>query len=805
MPRSPRHRRFHGGLILLTAALLGTHGSEASEVHVFTASDLLNQPTLTTGQGSGLQLSLWIPAEQSWSARVEGDRLMLTLDRGGFLSAPTWQTLPDLKLRPNTDYKLFVGDSHATSKPDDQTSPAQPAPLPALLVVATEAYDRDLALALIRSRLDTLTTPNDNRLGQVRTNQTGVDFHAPDSLPQWQNRARQLREQLMVTLGQWPEWNRGNVVSTVVGTIVHEDYVIERIRLRTLSGFDLSGDLYRPRGVEGRLPTVLSPHGHWAEGRLNVDVQHRCIGLAKLGCLVFMYNMVGYNESKPFGHTFQSPRLNRWGFSLASLQTWNSRRVLDWLLARPDVDPTRIACTGESGGGTQTFLLTAIDDRVKVSAPVVMVSEGFQGGCGCENSPGLRWATDNVEFAALCAPRPLKLVGATGDWTSNTTSHTLPVLRGVYSLFGVPDRISADVFTAPHNYNQTSRNAVYAFLAHWLLDIDDPLRTIEGPQSTESGEALLTYDSEHPVSDDLKSPAELEDFLVASRAEEIARMRPSTFPAEWDAHRRYLQRILEVRLGLTHPAASDINYREIRRTDLHGLSITHAVLEREGDAVPIVSIEKPGPTRRTVLLTHHRGKSALLDDLGELAALPKSLAEAGFRVITFDPLLIGENLDPASPSRLRPETVHSETYNRSLAADRIRDLETVVTWAAAQRETLTIDLIADGQMGPLALLALPGLNGIGRSFIDLEGFDYGDGNAALPAGLDLAGVLQFGGLEVALALAAPRTVSVAQPGPGFQRLWAENAYGMAGAASQVRISPGHPGTEGILQWITAGP
>jgi cephalosporin-C deacetylase-like acetyl esterase len=114
--------------------------------------------------------------------------------------------------------------------------------------------------------------------------------------------------------------------------------------------------------------------------------------------------MVGYGDSKPFGHKFLDDRLRRHGLSLVTLQAWNSLRALDWLTALPDVDPARIGCTGESGGATQTLLLAGLDERIKVAAPVVMVSDTFQGGCTCENAAGLRIGTDNIEFAALIAP-----------------------------------------------------------------------------------------------------------------------------------------------------------------------------------------------------------------------------------------------------------------------------------------------------------------------------------------------------------------------------------------------------------------
>lgn len=786
------------GIAVALALASAAGASGPPEAHLITASDLAAGPRFVTAGGGRFQVAVWRSARQSWSARLEGDRLVLQLedvdDEGS--DAPAWERAAIVELRGANRYMVSV----ETPEEGDE-----PTPLPPLVVVASEGYDPDSALAWTRGRIGTVEPEPDVRRDAVRTNQEGVDFEAPESLDAWRARAAELRAQLMVTLGQWPELPRGAVTETVSGTIERDGYVIEKVTLETLPGVYLSGDLYRPTEVKGRLPMVLSPHGHWAEGRLNADVQQRCIGLAKLGCLAFMYDMVGYNESKPFGHSFRSPRLNRWGFSLAALQTWNSRRVLDWALARADVDPERVACTGESGGGTQTFLLTAIDDRVKAAAPVVMVSEGFQGGCECENSAGLRWGTDNVEIAALAAPRPLKLVGATGDWTSHTTSHILPVLRDVYALYGAAERVTAEVFTAPHNYNQTSRNAVYAFLGRWLLGIEDPNRTVEGPQTTEEGSALLTIDDAHPVREPRKSPAELEEFLAAQRDEAIQRLRPSTFPTDWEAARALLATVHRVRVGLTGATAGAVGYREVRRADRDGLRVGHGVVDRgdTGESVPVVWVEA-AEARRVVVLANERGKAGLVGADGGLAATARELVKAGFRVIAFDPLFVGEGFDPAARSNRRPETDHYETYNRSLAADRMRDLETVVAWASGLPGVLGVDLLGTGEMGPLVLLALPALEAVGRAAVDLEGFDYGDGSGAIPAGLDLAGVLQFGGLTTAAALAAPRPLLVCRPARTFERMWAENAYALAGAASLVRFDASGDVAARAVTWLTEG-
>ena len=152
--------------------------------------------------------------------------------------------------------------------------------------------------------------------------------------------------------------------------------------------------------------------------------------------MVFTYDMVGYNDSRQLPHTFGGQRENLWGLSLAGLQLWNSIRALDFLQSLPlRRRATRIGVTGASGGGTQTFLLAAVDDRVAVAAPVNMISLHMQGGCLCENQPGLRLDTTNVEIAATIAPRPLLMVSATGDWTTNTMELEYPAVRALYALF----------------------------------------------------------------------------------------------------------------------------------------------------------------------------------------------------------------------------------------------------------------------------------------------------------------------------------------------------------------------------------
>ena len=592
----------------------------------------------------------------------------------------------------------------------------------------------------------------------------------------------------------------------VNGTLERDGYAIDKVVLETFPGFTLSGNLYRPTVAGGRRPVVLCPHGHWPEGRVNVDVQSRCVRLAQMGCVVFMYDMVGYADSKPFGHAFLNDRLRRWGLSLPGLQTWNSIRALDWLLTRADVDPARVAITGESGGGTQTFLLTGIDDRIKVAAPVVMVSDTFQGGCVCENAAGLRIGTDNIEFAALAAPRPMKLVGASGDWTARTMTNAFPSLQVVYAQTGATTHLEAEVFNFPHNYNQTSRNAIYAFLAKWLLGNSDASSTLEGTIKVEDPKDLFAFNADHPYPADAKTPAQLELELIGLAGRQLDKLAPANHAATWEASRDLLATSLKVRVGLEVPVPRESTARGIRRVVRDGLTIVHTVVGRKGlgDAIPVVRLSPEHANGRLTVVFTARGKADLTRADGTPSPIVKALLDRGQSVVGFDPLLIGESHDPDEPATERPPAQFFDGYNPTLAADRAQDLATVISWARALAGVREVNLVANGPVGPLALLARSRLEGLSRTFIDLDGFDYGDGSRPVPPSIDLPGVLQFGGLKAAAALTAPAPLWIAHAPESFDARWPDRAYALVDASTQLRLDQDAPDAGAIATWIDLG-
>jgi hypothetical protein len=300
-----------------------------------------------------------------------------------------------------------------------------------------------------------------------------TDTHLPlpqfTSLKLWEERKAFLRNQVLVSAGLSPMPEKTPLHPQVFGLIEARDYTIQKVLIEPLPGFYLGGNLYRPRNGKVKHPGVLNPQGHWPYGRLENQPLYSGpslgISLARQGYVVFAYDMVGYNDTLQVPHRFGNAEERLWSFGPLGLQLWDSIRALDFLASLNDVDANDLGVTGASGGGTQTFLLTAVDDRVQFASPVNMVSAIMQGGDLCENAPGLRVGTSNVEIAAMFAPRPMLVVSATGDWTHNVPREEYPAIKRIYDLYGKGDQVDVVQIDEQHNYNRLSREAVYAFFA----------------------------------------------------------------------------------------------------------------------------------------------------------------------------------------------------------------------------------------------------------------------------------------------------------------------------------------------------
>ena len=288
------------------------------------------------------------------------------------------------------------------------------------------------------------------------------------SIEVWQKRKQEIREGILKGASLYPVPKKEALNPIIKDRKKDHDYTVENVALQTFPGFYCTGNLYRPIKKADSLPAVLSPHGHFAKegGRFSDMVQARCARLAQMGVITFAYDMVGWGESLQISHTDDC---------VFAYQLWNSMRALDFLLSLDGVDPTRVGATGCSGGGTQSFMLAAVDDRVKLLVPVTMVSAHFYGGCVCESGMPIHEIskTNNVEITALAAPRPLLLVSVGTDYTRNTPLVEFPFLKRIYGLFNASEQVeNVHLPTEAHDFGYSKRKALYNFISkHFRLPL----------------------------------------------------------------------------------------------------------------------------------------------------------------------------------------------------------------------------------------------------------------------------------------------------------------------------------------------
>ena len=248
------------------------------------------------------------------------------------------------------------------------------------------------------------------------------------------------------------------------------------------------------------------------------------------------------------------------------LQTWNSIRSLDFITSLPDVDASRIAVTGASGGGTQTMILAAIDPRCTTIYLAVMVSTAMQGGCTCENASCLRVETGNVEFAAMFAPKPQGM-SAAKDWTKEMETKGFPDLQKHYDLFGAKQNVflKATIHFG-HNYNYVNRSAMYGwFNKHLKLGLKEPV--IEEDYQRLSEAEMTVWDEKHPRPE---GGVAFERKLVRHWTDDSEKQLAESTPKNAEtlaAFREVVGGGLDAILQRNLPPASAIEYDQTHKTD----------------------------------------------------------------------------------------------------------------------------------------------------------------------------------------------------------------------------------------------
>ncbi len=625
---------------------------------------------------------------------------------------------------------------------------------------------------------------------QVRGVNTPVEFRPYPSREAWLDRATQLRQQILMAAGLWPLPERTPLNARIFDRLEREGYTIEKAYFESFPGFYCTGNLYRPRGRAGPFPAVWSPHGHWNYGRLEHSemgsVVARAINLARQGYVVFTPDMVGYNDSLQVSHQFGGRRQELWGINVLGLQLWNSIRGLDFLESLPDVDRNRLLMTGASGGGTQTFLATAVDDRVKAAVPVNMVSAHMQGGSNCENAPNLRLDTFNVEFAALAAPRPLLMVAATGDWTKNNPSLEYPAVQSIYRLLGAEDRVACQQFNYPHNYNRDSREAMYAFFARWVLGETAARFKERSIHPEHPPQVLVFYGRERPQG---VSEESLMEQRIAAAERQLAALKP-TDQVSLERFREVMGVALRRSVAAQMPAAADLLVEETAPGRL--------LLGRRGrgDRVP-AAIWRPKRTRKNpavVLLVHPDGKDAAGN-----SPLAAELIRQGAVIFSLDAFQTREN----HGARNTAERFFT-TYNRTDDSERVQDILTALAYVKSRGEFSAVDLAGAGRAGLWVLLAraLAPNDAVRRTVADAAQFETESDSAYLEK-LSIPLIRRAGDFRTATAMIAPAQLLLHNTGAAFKTDWLQNAFRVAGREGNLLAKEAALSERELGAWLAA--
>ena len=549
---------------------------------------------------------------------------------------------------------------------------------------------------------------------------------------EWDVRREEIKQRVLLASGLLPMPEKTPLNAVIHGKIERDDYTVEKVFFESLPGNFVTGNLYLPKKHGDKIPAVICPHGHWPNGRFMDDaagvkkaiatgaeklenaarspLQARCVQLARMGCAVFFYDMLGYADSVQFTETkkgetamghrhgvqdkgFLSPEaeLNLCGYF--PLQTWNSVRALDFITSLPFVDKSRIGCTGASGGGTQTLIITAIDDRVTASFPCVMTSTAMQGGCTCENSNFLRIGQGNIDIAAAAAPRPLGMTSA-DDWTKELERKGFPDLKNLYTMLGVPDRVEAHFnIQFPHNYNGVSRAQMYRFFnKHFALGLSE-VQLEEKDFVFSTKDDLSVWNSQHPApsGDKVGTPHEIAviDWFKQQTAKKLM---PDLTRAAW-----------QTMIGAKLPKKGESTFALGTKEDHGDHLIMRGMTNCGSSAIDGTFIYPKNWNNAAVLWLSLKGEESIISKTGDLTSAAKKLLADGYAIACPRLYLLGATRNPnIYAERKQPYegfAGYHYGYNPSLLAERVSDALAMVAMIRGNEKHRTDRIIVAGTDG----------------------------------------------------------------------------------------------------------
>lgn len=543
------------------------------------------------------------------------------------------------------------------------------------------------------------------------------------SAPGWEQRQQTLRQTLMDIVGPFPEKTPLN--ATVTRTIEKDDYRVEHIVFESQPGFFVTSSLFIPTGSgNNRAPAVLYVSGHTTDGYRSSAYQHKILNLVKKGFVVFAIDPVGQGERLEYydpetmasvvggptsEHSYPGAQAFITGSSLARYMIWDGIRAVDYLVARDEVDPSRIGITGMSGGGTQTAYIAAFDERIHAAVPSNYITNFTRllqtlGPQDAEQNllHGIANGIDHGDLLAVRAPKPVLIMSTINDFFSiQGARETAEEVTGIYEAYGQEENVGFVEDIGGHTVTRKNREAMYAFFQDHL----------ENPGSFEDLDVEILSDDEIRVT----RTGQVSRSFGGETVYSLNRKEAEKHLSELHSSRENLAGYIT---GVVESAKKMSGYRTPEsvgspvftgRFQRDGYVIEKYFVKGEGEyVIPYLLMVPEHSNGKSLLYLHPEDKAAEAGEGGEM----EWFVRRGFTVLAPDLAGTGEM---GSGSSLRREWRASILIGRSIVGIRAGDVVRLARLLVKQGgESGEIYGVARKEMAPVLLHAAAFDTAIGR-------------------------------------------------------------------------------------------
>lgn len=631
----------------------------------------------------------------------------------------------------------------------------------------------------------------DRRLINIWHTQFAYRTDPATSLEQWRNQRDFTKFQVAMAAGLKPAPKRTELKTIISEQHRFEGTIISAVSFESMPGSKVTGTLYMPERVKSQAPGILCPNGHTDNGRIHTDPLNNtplfCQMMARLGFIVFSYDMPGYNDNCDIMHKWTDTMRRKAALSGVSpfgIQTCNSLRALDFLCDLPEVDERRIGAVGHGGGAFQAMVAALLDERIKVLAISGFLSSYSQGNCECEQGPLLRInGITSFDILSACAPRPLFIASTTQDCTSQNPTYEVPALQEIYNLLDSGDALLNYHQDIPHGCPRVTREHIYPWLTHWLLNQSLRENIIEDDLKPAGEKILLNEGQYTPDPTSTQNAIEkISRYLCAN-----ATPMPKTATAAAALRKERIRLAGDI-------INSEQNLHDIacRVTNIewsaNGAIAKGRLISRRDtcDIIPAVELipSKRNADRPDVLLVSGIGKQDFFSG-GNYSTLTDSLINAGCRCWTIDMLGCGETSNMLELSYRDEEDSHFYAFNQALFSMRTQDILTALQLIRESGAT-SIAVISAASASKQVLCAISQADDLETAVIDMN--ETSDSADAWLAPLDFQPMIfKLGGMKGLATLAGTKSLGFFNPNDDFEK-YVRDFYSIASPEKHVYFS-----------------